>query len=226
MEDPAEFDRVAAMLPVVADREALRNDLIATSYWLAWGTYERRRADPKAVHAALEGIHIRLRSALEALENCGHDAQEALARRAEVQGARSLRDCGKGGRRRLEDGLRGLADLLHWAAEARANVDVPREIVYEPDPDDPGGVPTVHKPGRPKDQPAETAMQNLVSIWERQTDKRPTITTDRVEGSKFGSFLAFSSAVIDPIYRSQGLVSPDIPALARKVLYPPTRAKA
>jgi hypothetical protein len=200
------------MLPIVADREGLRLDLLRISYWLAWGLYERSRADPKAVRATLDDVHDKLEAALAALKALGHDAREAVGR------------CSKG--RGIEDAVGVLQDLARWTAEAGVGVDVPRVIIDDPDPDDPEAVRTVRRPGRPRDPVAEEAMRGLVHAWERQTGKQPTITTDASEGgAKRGAFLDFSRAVIVPIYKAQGLKPPSVEAWAKKVLYPPAEGE-
>ena len=64
-------------------------------------------------------------------------------------------------------------------------------------------------------------MRNLVALWERQTGKKPTISTG--EKKKGGSFVNFCKAVIDPIYEGFGISPPSVPSLAQSILYPPKR---
>lgn len=68
-------------------------------------------------------------------------------------------------------------------------------------------------------------MQSLMEIWEAQTGERPTIATDPVTGRKTGAFLAFCAAVIEPIYKAQGIKPPSIGPLGQKMVYPKKAVK-
>ena len=100
---------------------------------------------------------------------------------------------------------RALADCTRWAAEARDNLETSRTR------------PPAQLAGRRGDE-------KPVALWERQTGKKPTIST-RASGKKGGPFIDFCKAVIEPIYAGFGLSAPSIGSLAQEVLYPPKQER-
>lgn len=229
--DPAEFDRLAGMLPSVTDREALRNELDAKSLWLCIAISERPRGDLKADHALLRDLELNLSKALSALDSLGHHATEALHDRAKRQDKRiggaglwrkvEAADEAPVGRERVGWVAQAIEDCIQWAAEAQVGLNLPHVIVDEPDPGDPSPTARVRKPGRPKTAaPAKDAVRDLARIWNEQTGKRATMATNPVTHEKSGAFLEFCTAFIVPIYLARQIKAPNVGALVANVLYP------
>ena len=227
-EDSPECERLAAMLPHIADKEAFRNDLLTLSYGLSLDLYDCTHFEPKKVRKELDRLHAKLESALSALRTLSEEAKSPLASRAFRQSTRDShcqwiepQNVGQKGDLLLQWVDRALADCTRWAAEARANVDIPRVIVDDPDPDDPTARPRRRGGGRPPSRDAREAIRNLAWLWEKQTGKKPTIITNVRLGTKGGPFIDFCKAVILPIYAGFGVPALDIGSLAQNVLYPP-----
>ena len=71
-DNPAECERLAAMLPRIADPEAFRRDVLGASTWLNLGLFEKTFSDPKAVYGELGELCKRLESVLVALTDLGY----------------------------------------------------------------------------------------------------------------------------------------------------------
>lgn len=190
---PRELKRVARMLPKISDYRSLRQDLAQVCIWLYLGLNKLELERCAEAVQALVRVSKALENTSSTLEALPPMAATALITRTKLWKS----EIGTFDRQRLASLVKELETLKKCAIEA--------EMI----------IPKRGK-GRPRYTDLEFAVGRLASIWQEQTQREPTLSTDSTTGAKYGLFLEFCEAVCWGVYDHSSLDRPDI---ANKVEY-------
>jgi hypothetical protein len=242
--------RLLAMLPERRDCKTAKKELIETSRSLSIYLYESKRLNRRTLQTELNSFDKRLSkrqpsSAAEAEAMLGEISREArkcveaVARRR-LRGRKDMPDaelllCAV--KPSLDppplqiDGLAPSTKLHAWVRMA-AVAQLPERVWLPIKPHSKqkevqDGLSPVYQGEelvpvkRPADNALRFAVASLAQIWLEQCGETATMGTSMPEGRKYGPFLDFCRAVIEPVYAARGLKKPAVHSAVQEHLYPP-----
>jgi hypothetical protein len=239
IDQPETMARLLAMLPECRDREAAEKELIETSHLLSIYLYESNHLNRRTLQTELNSFDKRLSkrqpaSAAEAelmLGEISREARkcvEAVARRR-LRGRKDMPDAellmcavepSLDPPPRQIDGLAPSTKLHAWVRMA-AVAQLPERVWRTIKPHSKqkvvqDGLSPVYQGEelvpvkRPADNALRFAVGSLAQIWLEQCGKGATMGTRSSDGRKYGPFLDFCRAVIEPVYAARGLKIPAV----------------
>jgi hypothetical protein len=252
IEQPEEMARILAFLPKCRDRAAAEKDLLTTSYWLSKLLHERAGKNRKILQAELKSFDRRLskraptsvaevEAMLCKISGTARKCVEAVARRhlrgrMKMQPAELLAcalEPSRDNPNRNAAGLEPRIKLHNWVRMA-AMKQLPKmtwetikphstlgpEVLDDLSPVYEGKELVPVK--RPADNALREAVRSLACIWSEQSKAKLSMSTRFLEGSKYGKFLDYCCAVIEPVYKACGIETPAVHSVVQELIYPPT----
>jgi hypothetical protein len=239
IEQPEAMDRILAMLPECRDREAAKRDLIETSYLLSHFLHETAGRVRKLLRAELKSFDRRLAKRQPATTDEADAMLLAISAEArkcvEMVARRHLRgrmkmpvadllacavEPSRDNPARKAKGLTPRTKLHAWvriAALAQLPDKTWQPIKPHSKLTEATDAPSSVQDGqelvpvkRPADNALRIAVGSLAAIWLEQSGKTATMSATKHDGHKYGPFLDFCCAVIEPVYEARERKTPGV----------------